>query len=149
MSQTKTQKFALIGPLEGKTLQVNGHEFVDGRYEVTASEQVIQGLTNLFSFYGAVPEEEAEAIRLGALLDGGDQVPVVGSATNDKAVVADQKPTLAEAIGLLQADNDAHWTSNNLPAIDFLEEATGKKVTRAEVEAVAEGFTRAKARALA
>lgn len=56
------------------------------------------------------------------------------------------KPSLAEAIGLLDPENDQHWTSNNLPGLDDLEKLTGKKVTRQEVDAIASGYTRAKAR---
>ena len=52
-----------------------------------------------------------------------------------------------EAIGQLDPEDDKHWTSNNLPALDVLESMTGKKVARSDVDAVAEGYTRAKARA--
>ena len=57
------------------------------------------------------------------------------------------KPTLGEAIGQLDPEDDKHWTSNNLPTLDVLESMTGKKVARSDVDAVAEGYTRAKARA--
>lgn len=58
------------------------------------------------------------------------------------------KPTLGEAIGLLDPESDAHWTSNNLPSLDVLSDLTGTKVARADVDGVADGYTRAKARQL-
>lgn len=146
MSQI-TQVFLLVGIHAGKDLAINGRDFVEGRYEFTGTALEVQNLTNLFSYYGAMPEAEAELFEA---LNGETPATAVGSTDKTPpAVVVDPKPSLAEAIGLLDPENDAHWTSNNLPAIDFLEGVTGSKVTRAEVEAVAEGFTRAKARALA
>lgn len=72
-----------------------------------------------------------------------------GNATSSSGGIADEstKPTLAEAIGQLDPENESAWTSNNLPAIDLLSELTGLKVTRSDVEATAAGYTRAKARA--
>ncbi len=55
-------------------------------------------------------------------------------------------PTLAEAIGALDPENDVHWTSNNLPSLDHLATLTGRKPARGDVDAIAEGYTRAKAR---
>lgn len=136
--------FVLVGPLKGKTLSVNGRPFVDGELEVEGSEQELQGLTNLFSYYGALPE--ADAALHDALGDGNDK-PVIGSK-DPPATTDPVKPTLAEAIGMLDADDDDHWTSANLPSIEFLTETTGHRHSRAEVDAVAEGFTRAKAKAL-
>lgn len=56
------------------------------------------------------------------------------------------KLSLAEAIGALDPENDEHWTSNNLPSLDFLATLTGKKPSRDDVETLADGYTRAKAR---
>lgn len=161
MSQLKTQIFLLVGVHAGATLNLNGHEFVDGRLEVNATPQVITGLTNLFSYYSAVPEEEYDsahaeyerAVAEAAAKAAGQPAPApapvtdLGSADRTPQAVVEDKPTLAEAIGLLDPEDDAHWTSNNLPAIDVLEQLTGAKVSRADVNAVAEDFTRAKARA--
>jgi hypothetical protein len=197
-----SKEFVLIGPHAGKTMAVNGHEFIEGRYTYSGSEHQVATLARVFSFYGAVPTEQAEleALRAAAakpaspppvpggkvdppagdppvvgsttndkdvpadpakptlaeaigMLDpevdppAGDP-PVVGSTTNDKDVPADPaKPTLAEAIGMLDPEVDSHWTSNNLPGLDDLERLTGKKHTRADVDAIADGYTRAKARA--
>lgn len=134
---TVTQKFVLVGPHAGKTLNVNGHEFEDGEYVFQGSAEQVAVLTRVFADYAALPAEHAELAELKAV-----QAPV--------APVADAptgKPTLGEAIGALDPENDKHWTSNNLPALDVLEELTGKKVARDEVNSVANGYTRAKARA--
>ncbi|URA06999.1 hypothetical protein P9A47_gp31 [Xanthomonas phage Elanor] len=202
-----SQKFVLVGPHAGKTITINGHQFEDGEYQFLGSTAQIATLTNIFSFYGAVTEEQAELMKLrgskrepgrgrkeldealnalpgeqndpeyvvtsltrhfGDLFTQDDEAKVrelvikpqdqtqdptpeatsVGSQSNDPAPPppAPDKPTLAEAIGLLDPDNDAHWTSNNLPGLDDLEKLTGKKVARAEVEEIASGYTRAKAR---
>jgi hypothetical protein len=55
--------------------------------------------------------------------------------------------SLAEAIGHLNGNDDAHWTSNNRPSLEYLATLLGKTPTRAEVNAIAEGYTRAKAKA--
>lgn len=149
MSETKSQSFTLIGPNKGKTMAVNGREFVEGHYEFHGTPQEIAGLTNLFSYYGALPSEEAE---LHEALNGESQEPSgdsgVGSTANDRGDASSNDVPLAEAIGTLDPDNDAHWTSNNLPSLEYLTDVVGKKVGRADVDAVADGFTRAKAKAL-
>lgn len=162
MSGTTSQKFVLVGPHAGKSMAVNGHEFVDGEFTFQGSSAQIAVLTNIFSYYGAVPAEKAELEQLRAEKShggqtqapagdkGGEQTQApaapVGSDTNDKDVKDPVLPTLAEAIGMLDPENDAHWTSNNLPGLDDLSKLTGKSVSRADVEAIAAGYTRAKAR---
>lgn len=134
---TVTQKFVLVGPHAGKTLNVNGHEFEDGEYVFQGSAEQVAVLTRIFADYAALPAEHAELAELKA-----GQAPVAPAADATTG-----KPTLGEAIGALDPENDKHWTSNNLPALDVLEELTGKKVARDEVNSVADGYTRAKARA--
>lgn len=164
MSGTTTQKFVLVGPHAGKSMAVNGHEFVDGEFTFQGSSAQIAVLTNIFGYYGAVPAEKAELEQLRAEKSQGEQTQTqtpagdkgseqtqapaapVGSDTNDKDVKDPVLPTLAEAIGMLDPENDAHWTSNNLPGLDDLSKLTGKSVSRADVEAIAAGYTRAKAR---
>lgn len=164
MSGTTSQKFILVGPHAGKSMAVNGHEFVDGEFTFQGSSAQIAVLANVLSFYGAVPAEKAELEQLRAEKSQGEQTQTqtpagdkgseqtqapaapVGSDTNDKDVKDPVLPTLAEAIGMLDPENDAHWTSNNLPGLDDLSKLTGKSVSRADVEAIAAGYTRAKAR---
>lgn len=167
------QKFVLVGPHAGQTMHVNGHEFVDGEMTFQGSAEQAATLERVFEFYGAMTAEKAELHALrgeqkpadnkqpegGAQVDSGTsggQADAQGSATSTEAAkpaqdapngAPDAKPSLAEAIGLLDPGVDAHWTSNNLPNLEHLGELTGKKVARDEVNAVAEGYTRAKARA--
>lgn len=180
-----TQKFVLVGPHAGKTMNVNGHEFVDGEYTFHGSAEQVAVLARIFKRYAALPAEHAELAELKASKSAGNRpaptreeldaaiAGLPGDNTDPDYVVnamrthfgdlftaGDElmvreavvvkpsgKPTLGEAIGALDPENDKHWTSNNLPALDVLEELTGKKVARADVETVAEGYTRAKARA--
>jgi hypothetical protein len=166
---TSNQKFILIGPHAGKTLAVNGHEFVDGEYEFVGSHEQIATLTRIFSFYGAVTAQEAHTMALAAELaamrkpvaatqeelasavaPATQAAPVAEPAATPAPAAATsvaEAMTLGEAIGALDPEVDAHWTSNNLPSLDHLGELTGKKVARSDVDTVADGYTRAKARA--
>lgn len=157
MSAIVTTLFVLIGPFAGQDMNINGHQFIGGKLEFRGSVEQTGYLTNLFSYYAAFPEAEATRLEEEAALERalgpiapitpeGDGLPPAGDS---KPPVIDEtpKPTLAEAIGMLDPENDSHWTSNNLPGLDDLERLTGVNVTRADVNAIAEGFTRAKARA--
>lgn len=173
---TSTQRFVLVGPHKGKTLVLNGsHEFVDGVYDFQGSHEQIATLTRIFSFYGAVTEQEAELEGLRAqvqsqasaapipeptnlveaiqkapaeeVVQAHEQTAAAAAAGVEGASEAAAKLSLAEAIGQLDPENDAHWTSNNLPSLDYLATLTGKKIARGDVDAVADGYTRAKARA--
>lgn len=140
-------RFLLVGPHQGKTLSVCDREFVDGAFEFEGNPTEVANLTNLFSYYGAVPEEVALALALDAPPPSKDEEVVVDPVvpqTQDEAKTL----TLAEAIGALDPDNEDHWTSNNLPSLDVLSEMTGARVSRAQVDEHADGFTRAKAKAL-
>lgn len=54
--------------------------------------------------------------------------------------------SLEVALATLDTDDDSLWTSEGLPRIEVLESLTGGKVTRADVELVSPGFSRAKAK---
>jgi hypothetical protein len=162
-----SQKYVLVGPHTGKTLSVNGHEFVDGEFTFHGSAEQVSNLTRVFGNYAAIPAEAAELIlakqalaerdrleKLGQLpqqpQDPASGEPAkVGGSNDTPAPVVPGKPSLAEAIGQLSWEQEAHWTSNNLPSVELLGELTGRKVSRADVEAVAAGYTRAKAKTLA
>ncbi len=174
MSNGAGQLYVLVGPHKGKTMTVNGHEFVDGEFMYYGNPEQITVLTRVFSNYAALPVDAAElqALRLAVTQQAAaapvvqqaaavvEEAPAAASEADELAMMlgADpaategsgnpvpELPTLAEAVGQLDPEVDAHWTSNNLPSIDFLTTLTGKKPTRGEVEGVAEGYTRAKAR---
>lgn len=167
-----TQRYVLIGPHAGKDMVIGDHRFENGEFTFTGGQSQIEPLTRFFSNWGALPELEAELLELRAEKAASEalqqavqqQAPpaevlapvappaeVVPPAETVPPVTPppaeEQKPSLAEAIGLLDPENDDHWTSNNLPALDYLEKVTGLDVGRAAVEEVAKGYTRAKARA--
>lgn len=162
-----SQKFVLVGPHAGKSLVLNNsHEFVDGEYVFQGSADQAATLTRIFSFYGAVPAEQARAMELEAMLGLSDAdapsatAPAQRQAEAAAPAVTEQKepeatseraglgqPDLGLAIGALNPEADGDWTSNNLPSLDRLAELMGKKPSRDEVEAIATGYTRAKARA--
>lgn len=249
---TKQQVFVTTGPLAGKTIPINGHEFVDGKMTYVGGSAQIETLARILADYGVVKEGEelrqgqqadmsdderadparsvpdytdgrkfgnAEAGSAGGAIDdlqtdrqdrlveGGEVVKadpdakpsgeaqdVVRSDDEKRLVLTEpttgtqqpqdapatpaeqasgeqpkadkqpkqegtdaapkqesikdesEKPTLGEAVAELDPNADADWTSNNLPSIERLSAITGVKVTRAEVDAVAEGYTRARAR---
>ena len=207
------QKFVLVGPNAGKSIAINGHEFVDGEMTFQGSADQASTLERVFGYYGVMTAEKAELHALkagqepaharkaldealaklpdgntdadyvvramgahfGELFTSADEAKVrelvkpqanqdasgngagmqgnaAGTSATDTAQDSPNgapggKPSLAEAIGQLDPENDAHWTSNNLPSLDHLGELVGKKVARGDVDAVADGYTRAKARA--
>ncbi len=176
MSENAGQRYVLVGPHKGKTMQVNGHPFVGGEYIYYGSHEQIATLTRVFSNYAAIPADMAELAALreeraavavatttpapavveeAAVEQASEEeelAAMLGDATTTPAPVLEEqvpeRPSLAEAVGKLDPEDDAHWTSNNLPSIDYLTTLTGKKPSRGEVEAVAEGYTRSKARAI-
>ena len=138
------QKFVLVGPHAGQTMHVNGHEFVDGEMTFQGSAEQAATLERVFEFYGAMTAEKAElhALRGDKQPEGdkqpdstaqvdsgasGGQADAQGSATSTEAAkpaqdapsgAPDAKPSLAEAIGLLDpevaSDGDARHRRNRL-----------------------------------
>lgn len=160
---SESQKYILIGPHKGKTLAVNGHEFVDGEFTFHGSHEQIATLTRIFDNYAALPEhmvelqelrakqsvvtsESVEKVKEVAVTTGADSAEALRQALGEDNPAGQAVVNLGEAIGKLDPEVDAHWTSNNLPSLDHLAELLGKKVARGEVDSVAEGYTRAKAR---
>jgi hypothetical protein len=174
---TSREVFVLIGPHAGKTMAINGHEFEDGEFVFHGSTDQIATLTNIFDFYGAVPAGKAREMAMEAELAQlraerstapvalqPEAAPLAPLASLAAAVMAPTPtPTeassataagvvsasisLGEAIGSLDPDAEGDWTSNNLPSLDRLAALVGKKPSRDEVEAIASGYTRAKAKA--
>lgn len=141
------QKFVLVGPHAGKTMDVNGHAFENGEFTFVGSPDQIAFLARSLSYYGAVPAQQAELDALKAAASAAPDAPAAPAAADDAMLAQALGMSLGEAIGTLDPENDAHWTSNNLPALEPLADLIGKKVSRGDVDAVADGYTRAKARA--
>jgi hypothetical protein len=147
------QAFVLVGPNAGKSGVWGGYEFKDGVCVVSGQVGEINAAESVLSrFYGAHPELIAKQMIAEGVLHPlqlkAAQAPV------DEAEVKDgdgAEPSLlekvVEALKTLDPADDDHWTSNNLPALDVLGERVGQDVTRAQVNEVAQGFTRAAAKA--
>lgn len=145
---SRTQLFRLVGPHAGKTMAVNGHEFVDGECSIHGNDEQIKHVANVFACYAAFTPEAIEAMELEAAV-APDPEAIGGEKSPQAPPVGSPKPSLAEAIGQLDPENDAHWTAQGLPAMDAIENIMGSKsVTRADVNAAADGYTRDKAKAL-
>lgn len=138
-----SQKFILIGPHTGKTMPVNGHEFVDGEMTFHGSAEQVAVLARVFEYYGAVTEQQAELQELRKVPQ---KKPTLEEALEEKEEDIPGALSLAEAIGTLDPKDEDHWTSNNLPSLDYLSAVVGKRVGRDDVNAIADGYTRAKAR---
>lgn len=99
---------------------------------------------------GEPPPGDERVLTIGDLEDDGsvsvtgpgfDEVPVAQSADLEQVDI-----TLAEAVGRLDPEEDAHWTPQGFPNLDALRDESGRRVTRREVDAVASGYNRAQAR---
>ena len=152
---------------------IAGHVFIDGQFLFRGNEEQVATLTRIFSFYGVVPAgtDGKPAGEPQADLESAKPGPAEGSSsgtgTTDEAgdlnedgtvkepVLSDDAAlaaalgelSLGEAISKLDPDNEDHWTSNNLPSLEALAALVGKKVSRDEVTALADGYTRVRARA--
>jgi hypothetical protein len=150
-----TQRFILTGPHAGKTIHLGGYDFVDGVLTIIGGTADVENAARIVCrYYSALPEQEwklqqeleaAKATKDEQPAPVEQPAPLVGEALGEALKELDLD--LPTALGQLDPAVDAHWTSNNLPALDWLSEQTGKPVKRAEVEAIAPDYTRAKARA--
>jgi hypothetical protein len=147
------EKFILVGPNAGKSGVWGGYAFENGICIVQGQIEGINAAAGLLSrFYGAYPATIAAAMKARgvtdpALLDvEAEEVPTVEPLLPQELTLAEK---IAEALKKLDPANDDHWTSNNLPALDEIGELLGQDVTRAQVNEVAQGYTRAAARAAA
>lgn len=157
MTETVRVNFVLVGPHAGKTMSVCGRAFEEGSYVFEGKQSEADSLARLLDYYSAYPED-----RVPVLPDVVPSLPPVGDATSTvgpdpatapiggagagAALQLTPAEALARALGELDPEADDHWTSSNLPAIGHLEAVLGRDVSREEVEALASGFTRAKAR---
>lgn len=95
-------------------------------------------------------EEDA----LAAGMDLGDYVKKeFGDGREQPQDDGGQQPTkpetVVEALKLLDASNDEHWTSRGVPSVDAVSASLGRAVTRAEIEEALPDFNRTAAKAAA
>jgi hypothetical protein len=168
-----TERFHLVGPREGATIKLGGYVFTEGVCSMVGSVEEIAVATRfLRTFHSAYPHREWELMQMAKKTQELTKVeppaPTTGEAppapaptptTGEAPPAPAPAPTtdlvkepleedidLATALAQLDPNRNDDWTSNNLPALDVLSERTGKKVARSDVEALAPGYTRAKAR---
>lgn len=91
---------------------------------------------------------EAEAGQVGGASDGDGQPEVLTDPAKEPTVELNTK--LQKAVLGLDPADDTHWTKDGKPAMTAVEKLYGSAgITRADVEAVAPGHTRDKAKAAA
>jgi hypothetical protein len=89
---------------------------------------------------------EAEAGQAGGVPDGDGQQAVLTDPVKEPTVELNTK--LQKAVQSLDPADDTHWTKDGKPAMTAVEKLYGSAgITRADVEAVAPGYTRDKAKA--
>lgn len=115
-------------PLWGTLVDKNGNEInPDGNTSESVDDKLAAALAN-------------------RMATGAGQAPIgKPAATNAVApdpVVEARKGEIEQALNLLDAKDDAHWTKEGLPKLEVLEGLLTYTVSRAEVSAAKEGFHR-------
>lgn len=177
MSAIIQTTFVLTGPLAGRTIRLGSqsYTFEEGRLTITApAEEVAMHARFLERNWQAYPEGHP-ALKEGPdgqrdLQEAGDAAPVSGGDVEAEARKAGgapdgdgqpaartdpvKEPTvklntkLQKAVLGLDPADDTHWTKDGKPAITAVEKLYGSAgITRADVESVAPGHTRDKAKA--
>lgn len=66
-TEIQTKTFVLTGPLAGKTMQINGRNFVNGRCQITSPANLMGGAEHyLGTYYQAYPEGSAKLLAAQA-----------------------------------------------------------------------------------
>jgi hypothetical protein len=169
-----THRFHLVGSLEGQTINLGGHDFVDGVYEfvyVVDGQRVLPSIDDAaakavslarnYQAYREGPELEEARSRLGAKEPS--PLPHQGEGDVAKREDADQeersertvssrKAATAAREALLKLDhkNDEHWTDAGLPSVAAVREIAGvETITRADITALAPQLNREEAKKVA
>lgn len=159
-------QFALVGSLEGQTINLGGHQFVDGVFTFGPNEDNVVPSDEEVRLKGIALARNYQAFRLGTTdyeaavkrLKGGEapegELDVAQRETKQQQE-QQQAPVEARArggairtaIGALDPDNDAHWTSTGLPAVEAVRELSKfDDVSRADITNLAPNLTRDEAK---
>lgn len=133
----------LTGPFEGKTIVLNGRQFVDGILKLEGKLSDSEGLITYF--------ERAYQAEL-VMATGGDKDDQMRNEGKNgvSQTEGEVNEKLLAAVMKLDPANDEHWTQGGDPAISAIEVLYGSAgVKRADIKAVAPGFTREVAKAQA
>lgn len=159
-------QFELVGALEGTTINLGGHQFVDGVFTYGPSEDHVYPspedvqlkATYLGKCYQAYLVGSQAAADAKAKLEGGE-APNQGEGDVQKREDADQaerdekpvtdrarKGAVRDAIAKLDATNDEHWTEAGLPSVSAVRELSGNtEVSRQDIASLAPKLTREEA----
>lgn len=158
-------RFVLVGALAGKTVNLGGHNFVDGVFEFVGTEPgVFPGpdeitmkgvyLAKSYQAYleGSNELKEAQArVKSGKASKAELDVPAKEVKDQQEAgeqVVTDRKTKglIRTALGKLDAKEDAHWTDAGLPSVQAVRELAGiETVSRGDINILAPKLTREEA----
>lgn len=133
----------LTGPFEGKTVVLNGRQFVDGILKIEGALSKAEGLITYF--------ERAYQAEL-VMAQGGDTNDQMHNDSEDGAskTEGEVNTKLLEAVMKLDPANDEHWTQSGEPAIAAVEVVYGSAgIKRADIKAVAPNYNREAAKAAA
>lgn len=168
MSTIIQTTFVLTGPLAGRTIRLGSqpYPFENGRLTIQApAEEVALHARFLERNWQAYPEghpalkevpdgqpvssdvqPDGGGTEAGGVPDGDGQPAVLTDPVKEPTVELNTK--LQKAVMGLDPADDTHWTKDGKPAMTAVEKLYGSAgITRADVEAVAPGHTREKAKA--
>lgn len=98
-----------------------------------------EGVQNFEPSDAETPEPiVVEPVAVTAVVSVGGEVTAVAKAK--------EPITVAEALAVLDRNNDMHWTARGIPSVDAVSSILARGVTRSEIEAVAPDLTRTTAR---
>lgn len=162
-------KFILVGGYAGKTINLGGHQFVEGVFDYgptpdgvyPSDQEVALKADSLAKNYQAyIEDSEAHKAALKKL-EGGE-APSNGELELEKREQAEQQKAgeavtqrqqqgaIRSALTKLDPKDDAHWTSTGLPSVEAVRELSGdKEVSRAQIAELAPKLTREEALKLA
>lgn len=164
--QFNPYKFHLVGSLEGKTINLGGHHFVEGVYTFTTddphvlpSEDECKLKANyLAKSYQAYQEGSTELAEARKKLKGGEAANEgelkIEERERQEQDDAAEKPVqqrqvdgaIRTAITKLDPKNDEQWTNAGLPSVEVVRKlAENDGVTRADITRLAPNLNREEA----
>jgi hypothetical protein len=162
-------KYHLVGPHEGKTIMLGGHQFQDGVFEFGANAEGVQPSKEEARRKGIALAKSYQAFLEGPALDAARAAFKAGDAPaggeldvnerEDKeqaergeqaAKTTERKGAVRSALAKLDPENDDHWTNGGLPSVEAVRELSGNKdVSRQDINALATNLNREEAAKLA
>lgn len=162
-------RFILVGGYAGQTINLGGHNFVEGVFEygpnpdgvIPSEEERRLKADYLAKCYQAYPEgsqahaDELERLGLELPESPGISVPEREAAEQQKA--GEQATTsrarqgaVRTALAKLDPKDDSHWTSAGLPSVEAVRALAGQDdISRDDIKQLAPNLTRDEAKKVA